>query len=71
MIPFDQLEHHCSKAELTPDLITNIRHFPVRQTMLQAPVNRTLEFAVDFMNFAEFIPTLVCTLGTNSAMSLF
>jgi len=71
MVPFDQLEYHCSKAELTPDLITNIRHLPVRQTLLQAPVNWTLEFAVDFMDFAKFILTLVCTLGTDSAMSLF
>jgi len=68
MFPFDRLKYHCSKAELTPDLITHIRHFPVRQTLSQAPW--TLVVASNLMDFAGFIPSLVCTLGSDLALSL-
>ena len=70
MVLCDRLQYHCSKAELTPDLISHIRHFPVRQTLSQVPVGWTLVIASNFMDFAEFIPSLVCTLGTDGALSL-
>ena len=53
------LEYHCSEAELTPDLVAHIRHFPVKQTLLQNPW-RILAMAGNLMDFANFIPSLVC-----------
>ena len=55
------LAYHCSKAELTPDLATNIRHFPVRQAILGGPP-WTLDIATFVMDLARLIPSLVCTL---------
>jgi len=65
MFIFDQLQYHCSQAELTPDLISHIRHFPVRQALSQFPARWTLVIANNFMDFAKFIPLLVCTPGTD------
>jgi len=70
MFTFDWLEYHGSKAELTPDLITLIHHFPVIQTLSWVPVVWTLIIANDFNNFADCILLLVCTLGTDGALSL-
>ena len=69
MLPFDQFESYYTEAELTPDLITHIRHFPVRQTLSRDPT-WVLEIATEFMNFAKFIPSLVCTLGTDDALTV-
>jgi len=65
------LPYFCHEAELTHDLIIHIRHFPVKQVLSQLPVNLTLGTANHFMAFATFIPWLVCTLGTDGALSLF
>ena len=64
MFLFENLEYHCSEAELTPELITHIRHFPVRQALSQAPAC-SLDLARHFMDFAKFIPSLVCMYPWN------
>jgi len=58
----DLWQYHCSSAELTPDLITHIHNFPVRQTLLVQDLWRTLAIVGDLTNFAKLIPSLVCTL---------
>ena len=57
-----QWQYHCSSAELTPDLVTHIRNFPVRKLLLKQDLFGTLHFASPLMVFAEFIPSLVCAL---------
>jgi len=55
------LEYQGSKAELTPDLITDIRHFPVTRTLLQNPL-QIIAMAGNLMGLAKVIPALVRTL---------
>jgi len=64
---FEQLQDLYSKAELTPDLITHIQHFPVKETLSQAPVGWALHIARDI---SKFIPSLVRTLGIDDTLSL-
>jgi len=67
----DQWQYHCDKAELTPDLVTHIRNFPVRQILLAQDLWRILPVVGDLTNFAKFIPSLVCALYTDDILILF
>jgi len=66
----DEWQYHCSNTELTPDLVNDIRHFPVRQTLLQ-DLSRTLYNAKSVMDLARLIPSLVCTFWTDDILILF
>jgi len=66
----NELVYHCSNAQLTPDLATLIRHFPLRQTSIRE-LSFTLDMAPSLMGFAKFIPSLVCSLGIDDLFILF
>ncbi|KIM35700.1 hypothetical protein M413DRAFT_449637 [Hebeloma cylindrosporum] len=57
MYPFDSLQYHCSKAELTPEFVAQIRHFPVREAFSQTSWLALLS-AQAFVDFAKFISSL-------------